>query len=167
MSRACNDGPQSRWRAACEVDDVAIVAMCLALNDEDPGDVRVTPDQIRRTLTVFREDSTRGRALIAEVDGQVAGYALIVGIWSNELGGEVCVVDELFIVPERRRHGLATALIESLRDCGDLCSDQAVAVALEVASSNKNARAFFVKQGFAGSNIAMHLARRSPKRERQ
>ena len=154
------DPPDLAWRFAEATDDDGIVEMCLALNAEDPGDAPVPRENVRRTLDVLREEPARGRSVVAELDGRVVGYAFLIAFWSNEPGGEVCVVDELYIVPAFRRRGLATRLLESLRDRCELWPATAVAIGLEVSPANCAARRLFARQGFAGARTAMHLKRR-------
>lgn len=141
--------------------------MCLALNAEDPGQAPVPSEQVHETLAVLRVEPARGKAVVAEVDGQVVGYALLISFWSNELGGELCVIDELYILPDHRNRGLGSTLIGILRDSDQLWSDRAAALAIEVTAANIRSRQFFLRQGFKGSNTAMHLHRPSfPSRPR-
>jgi GNAT superfamily N-acetyltransferase len=104
------------WRVATASDDEAVVSMCMALNAEDPGPTPVRPQQVRCTLAKLREDANRGRAVVCDVEGRTVGYALLIPFWSNELGGEVCNIDELFVAPQYRGRGLATALFGSLTE---------------------------------------------------
>jgi GNAT superfamily N-acetyltransferase len=106
------------WRVATASDDEAVVSMCMTLNVEDPGPTPVGPQQVRRTLAKLREDANRGRAVVCDVEGRTVGYALLIPFWSNELGGEVCNIDELFVAPQYRGRGLATALFGSLTEGG-------------------------------------------------
>ncbi len=144
------------WRVAAASDDQAIVAMCMALNADDPGPVPVHPRQVRRTLAILRKEPSRGRAVVCDVQGRTAGYALLISFWSNELGGEVCNIDELFIAPEYRRRGLATSLLESLADGEQsLWPVRPAALALEVSPRNRRARSLYKRLGFRGTNLAM------------
>ena len=99
------------WRIASAEDDKCVVAMCMALSAEDPGPAPVHPQQVRRTLAKLRQEPVRGRAVICNVETRAVGYALLISFWSNEIGGEVCTIDELFVLPEHRGRGLATALL--------------------------------------------------------
>jgi ribosomal protein S18 acetylase RimI-like enzyme len=98
----------------------------------------------------------RGRALVCEVDGRPAGYALLISFWSNELGGEVCNIDELFVAPEYRGRGLATDLFTMLTaNEQSLWPTKPAALALEVSPTNIRARALYERLGFHGNNLAM------------
>jgi GNAT superfamily N-acetyltransferase len=102
------------WRIAKTLDDEEICEMCLALYVEDPSPVMISQCQIRDTLEILRAEPTRGRAIVLEVEGAIGGYALLISFWSNELGGEVIVIDELYVRPSFRRQGHARELLTSL-----------------------------------------------------
>jgi len=132
--------------------------MCMALYAEDPSPSPVQPEQVRRTLAGLREASSRGRCVVCEVEGRIVGYALLISFWSNELGGEVCNIDELFVAPEHRSRGLATALFDSLAAAREsLWPTRPAALALEVNPENQRARALYERLGFRGKNLAMRL----------
>ncbi|MFT3914225.1 MAG: GNAT family N-acetyltransferase [Anaeromyxobacteraceae bacterium] len=137
------------WRPARPDEDETVVAMCLALNREDPGTRPVEASQVRRTLAALRADPVRGRAVVLEEDGAARGYALLVSFWSNELGGEVCNVDELWVAPEARGRGQAHALISALQAGTGPWPRVPVAIELEVSPENARARALYEKLGFA------------------
>lgn len=144
------------WRIATASDDEAIVSMCMALNAEDPGPAPVGPEQMRHTLIKLRQEPERGRAVVCDVDDRTAGYALLISFWSNELGGDVCNVDELFVAREYRSRGLATKLFEQLADREQsLWPMRPAALALEVTPQNERARALYERLGFRGKNLAM------------
>ncbi len=136
------------WRPATPADDEAIVAMCLALDREDPGPRPVQAAQVRRTLATLRRQPVRGRAIVLEEGGAPAGYALLVSFWSNELGGEICNVDELWVAPPARGKGTATALLRSLQSGHGPWPTIPVAIELEVSPRNERARALYRALGF-------------------
>ena len=143
------------WRLANPQDDPAIVQMCLSLNQEDPGPEPVPAENMRRTLLTLRERPQCGQALVLDVHGRPSGYALIIPFWSNELGGEVCVIDELYVQPEHRRQGHATRLIEDLAARALPCASRAIALALEITPGNVHARRLYERLGFRGRNLGM------------
>jgi GNAT superfamily N-acetyltransferase len=139
------------WRVSTASDDQAIVSMCTALNAEDAGPFPVPPEQVRRTLAKLREEPHRGRGVVCQMDGPIVGYALRISFWSNELGGEVCTIDELFVGEEYRGRGLATKLIEQLTEpSGSLWPTKPAALALEVNPHNQRARALMSGLGSGG-----------------
>ncbi len=143
------------WRIAGSSDDEAITAMFLALNQEDPGPEPVAAEQVRRTLHVLRDQPQRGRALVLELEGDVRGYALVMSFWSNELGGEILAIDELYVTPEYRGRGHGTDLMEQLAAGTFRWASDAVALTLEVSPTNAGARRLYERLGFTGRNLAM------------
>lgn len=129
--------------------------MCTALQAEDPGPRPVPPEHIRRTLRTLRDEPARGRAVVLEQQGRVGAYALIVSFWSNELGGNVDVIDELYVEPGQRGQGHATRLIEALAAQTAPFAASAVALALEVTPGNVRARRLYERLGFEGKNLSM------------
>lgn len=151
---------KTAWRNATRDDRRAIIAMSQALFVEDPGHKEMTARHVGRTLTVLENEPARGIAVVAEVDGAIVGYALLCSFWSNELHGEVCTVDELFVVPVSRSLGLGTALITALQQGAVPRFRDAVALELEVTPVNRRARALYERLGFAGrKNATMRLLR--------
>jgi GNAT superfamily N-acetyltransferase len=140
------------WRPARPEDRDDIVSMCLALDREDPSITHVDERRIRETLAVFERQPARGRAVVVEVRGRVAGYALLVPFWSNALGGEVCEVDELYVRPESRGEGLGSALFAAL-DAGRFGSF--AATALGVTPDNVRARRLYERLGFRAAGTTM------------
>lgn len=145
---------QDGWRLALPEDDDAIVALGRGLYEEDPGPDPVDPERLRHTLARLRLEPLRGRAAALELGGRVAGYALLISYWSNELGGEVCNIDELFVEAGARRRGWGRALFEALRGSA-LWPEQPVAFMLEVTPTNHQARALYERIGFVGKNLSM------------
>jgi ribosomal protein S18 acetylase RimI-like enzyme len=152
------------WRTAEPEDDASLIAHCLRLYEEDPGPHPVAPAQVRRTLGVFREEPARGRAVVLDLAGHIAGYALLAAFWSNELGGELCYVDELYVEASARGQGHAQNLIRSLIAGTGPWAGRPVAIDLEVRPENHRARALYERLGFAISknNVMRRLVTAMP-----
>jgi ribosomal protein S18 acetylase RimI-like enzyme len=110
---------------------------------------------VRATLAAFRAEPARGRAVVLDAGGEAAGYALLVSFWSNELGGEVCNVDELYVRPAWRGRGHGAALIRALAAGGGPWPRVPVAIELEVSPENPRARALYEGLGFRPVRNAM------------
>jgi GNAT superfamily N-acetyltransferase len=128
--------------------------MCLTYYSEDPGLAPVTEAQIRLTLDALRRQPHRGQAVVLEVDGSAAGYALLIPFWSNEYGGEVCEVDELFVAPSHRGRGLGSALFDAV-ERGEIGRTPAVAIALGVTRNNQRARRLYERLGFVETGVGL------------
>ena len=143
------------WRLAAESDDEAVVEMCLGLFREDPGPLPADAGHMRETLGTLRRQPWRGRAVVLELGQQVVGYALLIAYWSNELGGEVCTVDELYVRRDFRGHGHGSALVEAL-ERGDVWPGTPfVAIALGVTPGNARARRLYERLGFVTVGVSM------------
>jgi ribosomal protein S18 acetylase RimI-like enzyme len=145
----------SYWRRANSADDDAIVAMCMALNAEDPGPHPVGVEQVYRTLATLRREPWRGHAVVLELDSVIVGYALLISFWSNEVGGELCTVDEIFIQPTHRSQGHGSRLLGELVRGSDLWGKGARGVSLEVTPANARAWRLYERLGFRGGNRAL------------
>lgn len=103
--------------------------------------LRDIPDERRYA---FWEGLTRGGLIdgfIIESDGAVAGYALVAYYASQELGGRVTFIDEIYIKPEFRGKSLA-------RQFFDYVNENSVACRLEVEKDNIKALSLYSDMGF-------------------
>jgi ribosomal protein S18 acetylase RimI-like enzyme len=135
------------WRDARPEDDEAVIALCRALYEEDPASKPVPDEHHRRTVRELRSAPARGRVVVLEKE-RVIGYAILVACWSNELGGEVLIIDELYVVPEHRSLGHARTLLEALLRGDGPWPGKPVALELEVTPDNRRARALYERLGF-------------------
>ena len=135
------------WRIAEPRDDEAVVEMCMALYCEDPSGEPVPDSHIRHTLAALRREPLRGRAVVLELDGRVVGYALLIAFWSNELGGQTCEVDELYVLPEHRSRGHGTSLFDAM-ERAEVWPERPVSIALIVTPDNQRARKLYERLGF-------------------
>lgn len=87
------------------------------------------------------EDYLRG--LIFEVDGRVAGYALLCLTYTQEAGGRVVWIDELYVRPEFQGQGLGHAFFASLQEIAP-----AARYRLEIEPDNLRAKKLYASQGF-------------------
>jgi GNAT superfamily N-acetyltransferase len=145
---------RSKWRLAQSADDSAIAEMCRHLYLEDPGPSPIPPENIHTTLVTLRQSPDRGRAVVLEVQGRVSGYALLIAFWSNELGGDVCEVDELFVLPQHRNQGYGSALFAAVVG-GELWPGPITALALGTTRGNARARRLYERLGFAEIGVTM------------
>lgn len=145
-------------REAVAADDAAITALGIALYQEDPGDRPLTGADVAKTLGYLRAHPDAGQALVVERGGEVLGYAFVVRYWSNELGGLIAVLDELYVRPDVRDNGLGSAVIETLGAARLPGFEAIVAIDLEVTPSNHRARALYQRLGFrAQKNAGLRL----------
>jgi GNAT superfamily N-acetyltransferase len=132
-----------------------VLRMVRALYVEDPSPHSPDDGNVRRTLAVIT-DERRGAVWIVD-DGEGTkpfAYLFLSKVWSNELGGELVFIDELWVEPERRSHGVGSALVEH----AIATTKGAAAFELEVTRTNAGARALYERLGFRPlANVSLRL----------
>lgn len=123
----------------------AVIAMMTALYEEDASGY-VSPVHFRRTTGTLLAEPHRGTIVVFDLPGAPCiGYAILIPYWSNEFGGAMVEVDELFVCAEFRARGIGRsfiAWIERERPHG------ATAIELEVTPDNTKAHDFYRSVGF-------------------
>jgi ribosomal protein S18 acetylase RimI-like enzyme len=146
------------WRPATPADDPALIALGERLYAEDPTPEDPGPRSMARTLAALRADPRRGLALALDLGDGPVGYALLIAFWSNELGGDVITIDELYVAPPARGRGHSSALIEGLA-AGALGAERwperPAALTLEVTPTNAAAMRLYERLGFRGKNLCL------------
>ena len=122
-----------------------IEEMIQGLYTDDPSTEGMSVEKIRRTLSELTRYPEKGTIILFDVDHAIAGYSILVHFWSNEYGGTIEVIDELYIRPEWRGKGLASAFLKHLTETTD---DSVKGLALEVTPRNDRARALYTRHGF-------------------
>ena len=135
-----------RIRPVTAADHDEVHRMVRALYAEDPSPHPPGDAEVTRTLAALA-DERRGAVLVVDDgDGAPFAYLFLTKLWSNELGGDLVFIDEIWVAPDRRSGGVGTALIEhairAMRERG------AVAFELEVTPGNARARALYERLGF-------------------
>lgn len=85
-------------------------------------------------------------ALLARRDGQPAGFVQLYPMFSSVRTARIWILNDLFVDPAARRHGVARALLEAA--AGFARSDGAAGIALETAQDNAAARALYRAAGW-------------------
>jgi len=81
--------------------------------------------------------------LIFELDGEAAGYALLVNTWSQEAGGRAVWIDEIYVLPQFRGRGVAKAFFAELKQIAP-----AARYRLEIEPDNARAEKLYNSVGF-------------------
>jgi ribosomal protein S18 acetylase RimI-like enzyme len=82
--------------------------------------------------------------LFDAVSSEAVGYALITSYWCNEEGGEIIVLDELYIAPCSRHKGYAKMLLDWMESR----FNDSAAITLEVLTTNVSACGLYEKAGY-------------------
>lgn len=126
--------------------------MILWLYTEDPEGEEVTVDKIRLTVNEAMLRPDKLSIFMLENEKEVIGYSILTFFWSNEHGGDIINIDEIFVAPEHRSKGFGTAFIDSLHEIYPM----AKGLKLEASPSNLKAIKGYKNMGFTeAANIHM------------
>jgi ribosomal protein S18 acetylase RimI-like enzyme len=88
-----------------------------------------------------------GAIWVAETQGGLTGYLIVVLVMSVEHQGLMGEIDELFVMPEARSQSTGARLLAAAEAA--LVQRGCVRLQLQLASGNARARAFYERLGFA------------------
>lgn len=107
----------------------------------------IPEENITKTFNELMQSDTYVQCYIFEKDGNRAGYALLAKMFSQEAGGEVLWIDEIYILPEFRSQGIGTQFFKFIKSNFDVAR-----LRLEFCPSNKKAIEVYKHQGFTPLN---------------
>lgn len=119
--------------------------MVLALYAEDSPGEPMDVEKVRRTVAVLGAHPDKGRVRLIEHAAERVGYFILIDFWSNEYGGDLVTIDELYLRPAWRGLGIGRVVVE--RVMAEL-SPNAVGLQLEVSPVNPAAASFYRALGF-------------------
>jgi ribosomal protein S18 acetylase RimI-like enzyme len=122
-----------------------LVPMMRALYEEDEAASPVDGSRFDSNVRFILSHPSSGQILLFGLDNAVRGYAILIPYWSNEFGGNLLFIDELYIVPENRNQGIGRLFFSFLDEVRPF---DAVALALEVSPHNERARRLYESLGF-------------------
>lgn len=122
------------------------------LYHEDPTGKPISLEKIELTFKTLRSQPARGKILTIKNDNEIIGYSILINFWSNEFGGNILMLDELYIKPEYRSQGIGSTFINYLIKT---MPENSVAIQLEVTPNNILAKKLYKRLGF--SDYENHL----------
>lgn len=145
------------------MDAEELTNLSMLLYQEIPSRKDRAENKIVATIRFYEENPNMGAVLMIENPETVIGYAIIFRFWSDEYGGLMLGMDELFIRREFRGRFVASQFIHALMDAekGDPCF---AGMELEAHPGNMVAAGFFENAGFARNHnqLYLHLVKRRP-----
>jgi GNAT superfamily N-acetyltransferase len=102
--------------------------------------------QLARAATGMVRRPQRGQFLIARQSGTLVGFAALSYLWTLERGGRAAWLDELYVVPACRGHGIGQALLHAALDAARAAG--ALAVDLEIETGHERAASLYQRAGF-------------------
>ena len=126
-------------------DDAAVVARLL----HDFNTEFDTPSPGTAVLTRRLQSLLAGPGTIAYLAGEPAAGLALVTLRSNVwYDGSVALLDELYVEPDRRGHGLGAAMIHLL--IADARETGVSAIEINVDAEDVDAQRFYERHGFSG-----------------
>lgn len=124
----------------------AVEEMILNLYNNDSKELNdyMSLEKIRPTLDRALTHPDHLRIEVFKEQEQIIGYALLYAFWSNEYGGTVLTLDELYVLPLFRNRGISTSYLETL----ETKNSSYVLLALEVMPENDKAKSLYSRLGF-------------------
>jgi len=136
------DASGHRLAAADPADAQAILSLARAFHEADGHPLNSQDEHALRQLLA---DQTYGVVFKIEGASGVIGYAVLCFGYSVELGGRDVFLDDFYIVPSERGHGLGHSVMEAL--IGFARETSCAAVHLEVVAGNRD-EGFYRRLGF-------------------
>ena len=128
--------------------------MIFQLYDEDPEGLPITEDKIIKTVNENFVHPEKVQIIMIHDGAKNIGYGIITFLWSNEYGGDVINIDELYVKKEYRNRRAASGLIRHLFES----YTNVVLFELETTPSNQGALRLYENYGFEVSTNT-HLIR--------
>ena len=125
--------------------DLADLVALLEAQFRDHG-IALAASRLEAAVGGMLAEPARGRILVAEVDGRIAGVAVLSFIWALEHGGHSAWLDELYVEPGLRGRGIGGELLG--RAVAEARRLGCAAVDLEVERSHRRAEGLYRRAGF-------------------
>lgn len=132
-------------RELCKEDKETFAKMVKSLYSGEAVLYPISDDNIDKTFKEVISGSPYVKAYIIESDNEIAGYALISLTYSNEAGGIVVIIDELYIDDKYRGKGLGTELLKFIEE---KYSNKVKRYRLEVSNENEAAEKLYRRIGY-------------------
>jgi GNAT superfamily N-acetyltransferase len=153
MSRDAH--PNIAIKSATSADREHIIRLLAAQLAEH--DIELHSEHLTHAVDGFFDDPRRGRILVARNEAQVVGVAVLAYTWTLEHGGKSCWLDELYVQPEFRVHGIGTSLLRAAIEM--TTADGCIAMDLEVETGHERAANLYVREGFHPRTRSRYLRR--------
>jgi len=104
------------------------------------------PSRLRRLLSELISNKDLGRLILFEESGKLVGYMVLGFGFSLEFHGRDSFIDEFYVVPEHRSHGVGRAAVDFALA---VCREAGIkAVHLEADHVNLRGHGFYKRLGF-------------------
>lgn len=132
-------------------DYIKLLEMITALYDEDPEGQQMDEFKVNVTINEYKKNPQKLDIIMFAKGNKIIGYSILVYYWSNEYGGNILNIDELYVKKEFRNQGIGTYFFSFIEKMNNI-----VAYQLETTPPNKRALNYYEQLGFKRSKNA-HL----------
>ena len=102
---------QSLLRPMTEADEADFIALAKEHQTSGIRENAASDNELKKTFSLIMTGSPYVQGYMLMLDGRTAGYALICPTYSNEAGGSLPILDEIYVIEECRGKGLASNFI--------------------------------------------------------
>lgn len=119
------------------------VLQSMVFNFYRDSNEEITEENIQKTIKRAISNPEQLQIFFLKHQENTVGYAILSSFWSNEYGGLVLIIDELYIIPEHRNKGIATHFIAEMSQ-----KEGHAQLNLEVLPKNTSALQLYKRLGF-------------------
>lgn len=123
-----------------------LLEMINDLYNEDPEGQQMDEYKVNATISESINNPQKLNIIMFAKDNKIIGYSIFVYYWSNEYGGNILNIDELYVKKEFRNQGVSTYFFSFIEKM-----DNIVAFQLETTPSNQRALNYYEQLGFKQS----------------
>jgi GNAT superfamily N-acetyltransferase len=137
--------PQSFSITSAAMSDCRECAELLVEQLHEHG-AEMSVEPLARILEKVVADAATGFLLLVRADQRIVGFAYAARILSAEHCGPVAWLEELYVAPAFRSHGIGTALLNEVMERAR--QENILAVDLEVDAAHRRAESLYRRSGF-------------------
>lgn len=126
-------------------DKTNFIKMCIDFYNTDGVDHSIPISNMEKTFNLLIDGSDFAKAYVCEKNNKTAGYILLALTYSNEAGGTVVWLDEIYVKPEFRFQGIGSELIDFVVE---KYKSNTARFRLEITESNIGAKKLYSSKGF-------------------
>lgn len=131
-------------RPICEHDKDTFISFADKFYHSQAVDHTIPVEHHAKTFNTLMQSNTYALAYMFEYNNITVGYSLLSKTYSNEAGGMVLWIEEIFILEEYRNKGLTKDFFKFLKEI----SKDYARIRLEVTPSNVKAKRLYSNMGF-------------------
>jgi len=126
-------------------DKIDFIKMCMDFYNTDGVDHSIPVSNMEKTFNLLMEGLDFAKAYVCEKNNKTVGYILLALTYSNEAGGMVVWLDEIYVKPEFRSQGIGSELIDFVIE---KYKNKIARFRLEITESNIGAKKLYLSKGF-------------------